>query len=211
MDIADIKSYFTEENIAQWVEQYRSFGPMPGILLTFLKSFIPPLPTIAIVGINAAIYGLWPGFIYSWIGIVSGCMATFLIARAVAGSRYLQRWSQKPKVAKRLVWIRRNAFSYVFLLSMFPVGPFVIINLAAGVAKMRVRSFFIAVTAGKAVMVFSVSFIGHDVLRFLHQPLEILYVVLFVAFSLLVSKRIEAYFARKEAASAPQQEQIKDI
>ncbi|MFD0711091.1 TVP38/TMEM64 family protein [Paenibacillus sp. GCM10027626] len=198
MNISEITDYFTEENIAHFIEQYRSFGPLPGILLTFLKSFIPPLPTIGIVGVNAAIYGLWPGFFYSWIGIVSGCMVTFLIARAIVGHRLLERWAQKPKVAKRLVWIRRNAFSYVFLLSLFPVGPFVIINIAAGVAKMRVRSFFIAVTMGKAVMVFSVSYIGHDLSRFVERPLEILYVLLFVAISLIISKRIEAYFARKD-------------
>jgi uncharacterized membrane protein YdjX (TVP38/TMEM64 family) len=194
MGITDLLSYLTEENLALILDKYRSLGPLPGLLLPFMKSFIPPLPTLVIISVNAAVYGLWLGFLYSWIGIVSGCLVTFLIVKKVAGHPYLERWSQKPKVQKSLAWARRQAFSYVFLLSLFPVGPFVVINMAAGLVKMRFRSFLVAVTAGKAVMVLSVSFIGHDLTRFIEHPYQILYVVLFVAVSMVISKRIEKHF-----------------
>ncbi|MNI37488.1 TVP38/TMEM64 family inner membrane protein YdjZ [compost metagenome] len=194
MGISDIMSYLTEDNLRSLLEQYRSFGPFPGILLTFLKSFIPPLPTVVIVGVNAAVYGLWLGFLYSWIGLVSGCLLTFLVVRKIAGHPYLERWAQKPKVQKSMVWVRRNAFSYVFLLSIFPVGPFVVINIAAGVARMRIRSFLIAVIAGKAIMIFAVSYIGHDLARFVNDPIQLLYVVVFLGLSLFISKKIEARF-----------------
>ncbi|MBW7477233.1 TVP38/TMEM64 family protein [Paenibacillus oenotherae] len=197
MSISDLIAYMTEDNLKQMLEQYRSFGPLPGILLTFMKSFIPPLPTIVIVGVNAAVYGLWLGFLYSWIGMVCGCMVTFLIVRRISGHPYLERWAQKPKVKKSMVWVQRNAFSYVFLLSIFPVGPFVVINMAAAIARMRVRSFMIAILFGKAIMVLSVSFIGHDLTRFIHNPLELIYVVIFIGLSLWISKRIELKFTKK--------------
>lgn len=196
MDISDLLSHLTEDNLKALLEKYRAFGPFPGIFLTFMKSFIPPLPTILIVGVNAAVYGLWLGFLYSWIGIVSGCLVTFVIVRRIAGHPYLERWAQKPRVQKSLIWIRRNAFSYVFLLSLFPVGPFVVINMAAAVARMRLRSFFIAILFGKAIMVLSVSIIGHDLMRFVRNPVELIYVVLFVGVSLWISKKIEGRFTR---------------
>lgn len=196
MDLQDILSNITEENLKGWLITYRDFGPFPGILLTFMKSFMPPLPTILIVGVNAAVYGLWLGFLYSWIGIVSGCLITFLVVRRLSGHPYLARWAQKANVQKSLVWVRRNAYSYVFLLSIFPVGPFVLINMAAAVARMRFRSFLIAIVFGKAIMVLSVSFIAHDLNRFIENPLEILYVILFVGLSLWISKRIEAWFTK---------------
>ncbi|WP_028543752.1 TVP38/TMEM64 family protein [Paenibacillus taiwanensis] len=207
MVIADIASYLTEEHLTAFMETFRSFGPLPGILLTFMKSFIPPLPTMIIVGVNAAVYGLWLGFLYSWIGIVSGCLVTFLIIRKLAGHRYVERWSQKPKVQKAMLWVRHNAFSYVFLLSIFPVGPFVIINMVAAIAQMRLRSYLIAIVFGKALMVFSVSIIGHDLERFVYHPIELIYVVLFVGISLFISKKIEARFTKattkhQEAKSA---------
>lgn len=205
MDISDILSNLTEEKLKDLLEQYRAFGPFPGIALTFMKSFIPPLPTILIVGVNAAVYGLWLGFLYSWLGIVSGCLVTFLVVRRIAGHPYLARWSQKPKVQKSLVWVRSNAFSYVFLLSLFPVGPFVVINMAAAVARMRLRSFFIAIVFGKAIMVMSVSIIGHDLSRFIKNPIELIYVVLFVGLSLWISKKIEARFTKGTEGSRNQE------
>jgi len=201
--VSDILSNITEENLTHLLERYRDFGPFPGIALTFLKSFVPPLPTILIVGVNAAVYGLWLGFLYSWIGIVAGCLTTFLVVRRIAGHPYFVRFARKPKVQKSLTWIRRNAFSYVFLLSIFPVGPFVVINIAAAIAQMRIRSFFIAILFGKAIMVMSVSMIGHDFRRFIERPFELIYVVLFVGLSLWISKKIEARFTRDAEVSEP--------
>ncbi|MFC3747429.1 TVP38/TMEM64 family protein [Paenibacillus sp. GCM10012306] len=192
----DIASWLTEDNLRHMLEQYRSFGPFPGIALTFMKSFVPPLPTIAIVGLNGAVYGLWLGFLYSWIGLVAGCVTTFLIVRKIASHPYLRKWALRPKVAKSMTWVRQRGFSYVFLLSLFPVGPFVVINMAAGLAGMRLRSYLLALIAGKAIMVFAVSYIGNDLERFIHHPAEGLYVLLFIALSFWGVKAIESYFTR---------------
>jgi uncharacterized membrane protein YdjX (TVP38/TMEM64 family) len=194
MDIKELLSYLTEENLMLLLDKYRSFGPLPGLLLPFMKSFIPPLPTLVIISVNAAVYGLWLGFLYSWIGIVCGCLVTFAIVKKVAGHPYLVRWSQKPNVQKSLSWARRQAFNYVFILSLFPLGPFVVINMAAGLVRMRFRSFLVAVAAGKAVMVMSVSFIGYDLKRFMDHPYQLIYVALFIAISLVISKRVEKRF-----------------
>ncbi|WP_339318463.1 TVP38/TMEM64 family protein [Paenibacillus sp. FSL R10-2734] len=196
MYFLDIMSWLTEDNLRHLLEQYRSFGPFPGIALTFMKSFIPPLPTIAIVGLNGAVYGLWLGFLYSWIGLVAGCVTTFWIIRKVASHRYLRKWAERPKVAKSMTWVRQSGFSYVFLLSIFPVGPFVVVNMAAGLAGMRFRSYILALTVGKAIMVFAVSYIGNDLERFIRQPWEIIYVLVFIGLSLWGVKAIEARFAR---------------
>ncbi|CAN7189156.1 MULTISPECIES: TVP38/TMEM64 family protein [Paenibacillus] len=194
MDIKELLSYLTEENLMLLLDKYRSFGPLPGLLLPFMKSFIPPLPTLVIISVNAAVYGLWLGFLYSWIGIVCGCLVTFAIVKKVAGHPYLVRWSQKPNVQKSLNWARRQAFNYVFILSLFPLGPFVVINMAAGLVRMRFRSFLVAVAAGKAVMVMSVSFIGYDLKRFMDHPYQLIYVALFIAISLFISKKVEKRF-----------------
>ncbi|WP_379130356.1 TVP38/TMEM64 family protein [Paenibacillus sp. sgz500958] len=201
MYVLDVTSWLTEDNLRQMLEQYRSFGPFPGIMLAFMKSFVPPLPTIGIVGLNAAVYGLWLGFLYSWIGLIGGCLTTFLIIRKIASHRYLRKWANRPKVAKAMVWVRQSGFSYVFLLSLFPVGPFVVINMAAGLAGMRLRSYLIALCAGKAIMVFAVSYIGNDLERFIRHPAELIYVFLFIGLSLWGVKAIEARFTRAEKNS----------
>lgn len=203
----DIMSYITEENIRFWLEKFRSLGPLPGILLTFMKSFVPPLPTLLIVGVNGAVYGLWAGFLYSLIGMVLGCTVTFLIVREIGKSAFVERWANKPRVQRSMVWIRRNAFSYVFLLSIFPVGPFVIINVAAGIARMRLLSFLLAVSFGKAIMIFCVTYIGSNVAQFMEHPVRWGGVLLFIAASLWASRKLERHFTR----SSSNREEINDL
>lgn len=194
-----LMDYFTEQQLEAFLESFRSLGPLPGILLTFMKSFIPPLPTLVIVGANAAIYGMWAGFLYSWIGLVSGCLITFLFFRWAAGTPYMQRWANKPKVRKLMNWAQKNGFNFVFLLSILPVGPFVLVNMAAGLTRMQITSFAVAVALGKAVMVFCVSYIGTNMTDFMEQPLKLAGVVLFIGASIWMNRRLQAYFA----ASAP--------
>ncbi|MBW7461236.1 TVP38/TMEM64 family protein, partial [Paenibacillus sepulcri] len=70
---------------------------------------------------------------------------------------------------------------------------------AAALAGMRLRSFAAALAIGKAIMVFAVSYIGYDLSRYAEHPVQVLYVVVFLAASILVSKKIEAFFARNAA------------
>ncbi|WP_339279382.1 TVP38/TMEM64 family protein [Paenibacillus sp. FSL W8-1187] len=201
-----LMSYMTEERLLELLERYRSYGPLPGILLPFLKSFVPPLPTLLLIGTNAAAYGLWAGFLYSWLGLVAGCMTTFLAVRAASGHRLARRWADKPKVKASMSWIRRNAFSYVFVLSLFPVGPFVLVNMAAAVSRMPIGRFFAAVGVGKGIMALVVSYVGHDVGRFYRDPLQLAFVALLLFLSWAACKAIEKKFmkpAAEEEASAP--------
>ncbi|MDY0407842.1 TVP38/TMEM64 family protein [Paracerasibacillus soli] len=66
--LTDLKGILDEEQILELLEKYRSLGPLPGILLPFIESFLPFLPLFAFVFANAAAYGLWQGFLLSWIG-----------------------------------------------------------------------------------------------------------------------------------------------
>lgn len=194
--------YFTEQNIELFLERFRSMGPLPGILLTFLKSFVPPLPTIVLVGANAAIYGMWLGFLYSWIGLVTGSLVTFLLIRKAAETPVMLRWAAKPKVRKAMIWARRNGFSFVFLLSMLPIGPFVVINMAAGLTRMSAVSFGAAVALGKAVMVFCVSYIGTHLSDFAAQPFKLLGIAAFIAASLWLNRKMQSYFTAAAAEPA---------
>ncbi|PWW08559.1 putative membrane protein YdjX (TVP38/TMEM64 family) [Paenibacillus cellulosilyticus] len=197
MSMSDWIAYWTDkDHLLDLLEQYRSLGPLPGVALTFMKSFVPPLPTLVIVGVNAAVYGLWLGFLYSWIGLVAGCLTTFLLVRRIADHPFLKRYAQRKKVQNGLRWVRRNAFSYVFILSIFPVGPFVVVNVAAALAGMRFRSFLLAVAAGKGIMVLAVSIVGHDVGRYYRNPELLIYIVLLIGLSLVVMKRLEAKYMR---------------
>lgn len=204
MDISQWLSYITEENLMRWMNEYRALGPLASMLLPFLKSFIPPLPTIVILGVNAAVYGLWVGFIYSWIGITAGSLTAFWLVRKLSEHRYLSRLVHNPKVVTTRRWIRNNGFNYIFLLSLFPVGPFTLLNVAAGLSGIRFRSFLIAIIFGRGIMVFAVSFIGADLSRYRENPWNLLLVLLFVIICFVCSRSIEAWFSRRDELAEQQ-------
>lgn len=157
------------------------------------------MPTIVIVGVNAAVYGLWAGFLYSWIGMVAGCFTTFLLVRKISGTPLIERWAKKPKVQRGMRWIQRNGFSYVFLLGILPVGPFVAVNVAAGLARMNLMSYLMAVTLGKGIMVFCVSYIGANLSDLMAEPFKLLGVLAFILLSLWSSRKLDSYFVRKQS------------
>lgn len=198
LSISEWLSYINEDNLKRWMNDYRSLGPLISILIPFLKSFIPPMPTIVVLGVNAAVYGLWLGFLYSYIGIITGSLVAFLIIRKLSEHHLLQRIVNKPRIERTRNWIKEHGFTYVFLLSLFPVGPFTMLNIAAGLSGIRFRSFLIAILFGRGLMVFAVSFIGADLALYWEKPWYIALVVLFIVVCLIISRKIEAFFSGKE-------------
>ena len=73
-----LKEWLTLEHLLEGLQEYKSFGPIPGFLLVVLEAFLPFLPLIVIVLTNAAAFGLWYGFIISWSGSVVGAKIVFL-------------------------------------------------------------------------------------------------------------------------------------
>ena len=66
--------------LEEWFDAFRQFGYIPGFIMLYLRAIVPVLPlTLYVVLIHA--YGLFPGIIISWLGIVSGTFTVFLICK----------------------------------------------------------------------------------------------------------------------------------
>jgi uncharacterized membrane protein YdjX (TVP38/TMEM64 family) len=73
--------------LRQLMESLGLFAPLLFIAIAVLKNivFLPVLPTAAIIGLGALIFGVTSGALYSWVGITSGSCLAFLAARYGAG------------------------------------------------------------------------------------------------------------------------------
>ena len=174
-----------------WLQQYSNLGPLPGILLPFSEAFFPFMPLIVFVLGNAAAYGLWWGFLFSWIGVVCGSLAVYGITRSF-GKRfgmYIQK--RMPGSQRFFQWIGEKGFTPIFLLYCFPFTPSSLVNIASGISAVPFSTFAFAVMGGKSVMIFMIAFIGHDWKGFIHEPWRILF-ALFVFWLLwLIGKNLE--------------------
>lgn len=191
MDFETIKAWFEIERILEFIDEYRSFGPLLGILLPLIEAFFPFLPLVLFVMANANAFGLWLGFLYSWIGASAGAFLVFLVIRKFGHTKILSFIRGQKQVKKLTGWLERHGFGPIFLLLCFPFTPSAVVNIVAGLSKLSIYQYMLAVTAGKMVMIFTMSFIGHDIVSLITKPISTLKVLLAIFILWYVGKRIE--------------------
>ncbi|RHW43158.1 TVP38/TMEM64 family protein [Neobacillus notoginsengisoli] len=191
MDTEFLKSLFTLDNIMDLIQEYRSFGPLPGIILPMLEAFLPFLPLFLFVMANASAFGLWLGFLYSWLGACVGAMLVFTIFRSYGQRRFLSFLQKHPAVRRLMNWVERHGFGPLFLMLCFPFTPSAVVNIVAGLSKVSIKQYMLAVLAGKMVMIFTISFIGYDLKSLFTQPIRTLVMILLIFLLWLAGKQIE--------------------
>ncbi|GIN74056.1 TVP38/TMEM64 family protein [Bacillus sp. J14TS2] len=197
MDFHSFKDWFTLENITDLIDQYRSFGPLPGILLPLLEAFLPFLPLFLFVLANANAFGLGLGFLYSWIGASVGALLVFLLVRRYGDTRVFRFLLKRKKIQSLTMWLEKKGFGPLFLLLCFPFTPSAIVNIVAGISKISVYQYMIAVIGGKAVMIFILSFIGYDIISLITQPIRTAIVLVIITILWFIGKQIESKIVDK--------------
>lgn len=178
-------------------EQYRTLGPFIGLFFPFIESFLPFLPLFVFVFANASAYGLWLGFLLSWIGASLGSYAVFLLIRKYGQASVFRTFTKRVRVQQLIHWVERNGFGPLFLFICFPFTPSALVNLVAGLSDIKKKHYLFTLLAGKFVMIFTVSFIGYDLKALLTQPLRTAIVLVIVFLLWLIGKRIEVRLTKK--------------
>lgn len=197
MDFQNFIDKLTLENILQLLREYRSFGPLPGILLPMLESFLPILPLFLFVMANAAAFGLWWGFLFSWIGACAGSLIVFFLVRRLGQKRFFIFLSKHNQVKKLMDWVERHGFGPLFLMLCFPFTPSAAINIVAGLSGISIYQFILAVLSGKLVMIFTISFIGSDIKALVEQPVRTIIVLAVIFVLWYAGKQIEKRLSSK--------------
>ncbi|MCM3767390.1 TVP38/TMEM64 family protein [Neobacillus niacini] len=200
MDFESIRAWFTLENIMELVQEYRALGPLPGILLTVLEAFLPFLPLFVFVMANANAFGLWLGFLYSWVGACIGALLVFSLVRRYGQKRVLAFLPRHRQVRRLMDWVERHGFGPLFVLLCFPFTPSAVVNIVAGLSKLSRAQYMLAVGIGKMVMIFTMSFIGYDIQSLITQPYRTIIVAIIIFVLWFVGKRIEARLNKREAS-----------
>lgn len=105
------------------------------------------LPGAAILSLAAgALFGSIMGTVYANIAATIGATLAFLV------TRYLLRDAVLGRFGERLEGINRElegrGFNYLLFLRLVPVFPFFLINLAAGLTRLPLKTFILATMLG---------------------------------------------------------------
>jgi uncharacterized membrane protein YdjX (TVP38/TMEM64 family) len=118
-----------------------------GFIAIYIIQTTLSLPGAAILSLAAgAIFGSVMGTFYAIIAATIGATLAFLVARYLLRDAILNRFGAKLEGINRELETR--GFSYLLFLRLVPIFPFFLINLAAGLTRLPLRTFFIGTMLG---------------------------------------------------------------
>ena len=128
---------------AEWVDTLGFWGPLVFILgyAAATVAFIPgSLMTLA----AGAIFGLFEGTLFTFIGATLGATLAFLVSRYGARRAVERRLENNTNLQAIDRAVAKEGRKIVFLLRLSPVFSFVLLNYALGLTSVRFRDYLIA-------------------------------------------------------------------
>jgi len=118
-----------------------------GFMAVYILQTALSLPGAAILSLAAgALFGSFLGTVYANIAATLGATLAFLVTRYLLREAVLSRFGPQLEGLNRELEVR--GFSYLLFLRLVPVFPFFVINLAAGLTRLPLRTFFIGTALG---------------------------------------------------------------
>lgn len=152
------------ERIRGWVEKLGWFGPIALVLVQVAQVVIRFVPGGVTCAASVLIYGPVWGFVISYAGLLIGCVTVYFlvqrygigIAEKLAGRKNLERYWR---------WTSGRRFDVVFAVTAaLPAFPDDIICVAAALARVPFKKYFIICAFGRSVGLLLYSLAGAGVL-----------------------------------------------
>ncbi|NTV48834.1 MAG: TVP38/TMEM64 family protein [Geobacteraceae bacterium] len=118
-----------------------------GFMMIYIAQTALSLPGAAILSLAAgAIFGSILGTVYANIAATIGATLAFLVTRYLLRDVVLNKFGSKLEGMNRE--LEERGFSYLMFLRLVPLFPFFLINLAAGLTRLPLRTFFFGTMIG---------------------------------------------------------------
>jgi uncharacterized membrane protein YdjX (TVP38/TMEM64 family) len=128
---------------ATWVNELGPWGPL-AFIAGYAVSVVLLVPAVLLTLAGGAVFGLMLGTVYVFVAAVVGSIAAFLIARYVARDMVEKRLGANLRVAAIDRAVAAQGLRIVFLLRLSPVFPFVLLNYALGLTRVRLSDYALA-------------------------------------------------------------------
>ena len=128
---------------ADWVKSLGALGPVV-FIAGYVVAAVAGVPGSLLTLAAGAIFGLWAGVAYVFVGATLGAAAAFLVARYVARGAVERRVGNNARFQALDRAIAANGRRIVFLLRLSPVFPFSLLNYALGLSQVRFADYVMA-------------------------------------------------------------------
>lgn len=185
---------FIEVVISTTIHLLSSYGYFLGLLIVFFESIIPILPLSLFITLNVYAYGNVGGFIISWVGTILGCIVAFMASRKWFRSYVWNKIGDKEIVVRFMNYITDIKLSQLILLMALPFTPAFLINIGAGLSKISLKKFIVAIIFGKISIIYFWGYIGTSILESVKNPYIIFQIIVMLVIAYIVSKILSKNF-----------------
>jgi len=125
------------------VGELGAWGPVLFTLL-YVAAAVTMAPAFLLSVAAGAMFGVWRGSALVFISATLGALAAYGVARSLTGTRLVQWVLRDRRVEMVRRAVVRKGWWVQFLLRLSPIVPYVLLNYALGLSRVRVRDFVIA-------------------------------------------------------------------
>lgn len=180
--------------IINFLTELGTYSIIFNCLLIVIESIIPILPLSVFITILFINYGSFLGFIIAWIFTIVGCIISFYLFKTVFQGFVNKRIRNHRTADKLLSVIDNISFSGLVAIISMPFTPAFFVNIVAGVSKMSIKKFLLAIMIGKIALVIFWGYVGTTLIESLKNPVSIFKVMILVVCAYLLSKFVNKKF-----------------
>ena len=149
----------TPQAVRATILSWGALAPVVYVLLVTMRPFLFFPSTLLFIAAGLA-FGPLLGTLYAAIGGTAAAIVTFGLARAL-GREFVQ--ARLPERLRKLQAHEWGA-GLIFVLNLVPVVPITAVNYGAGLSRLSLRHYTLAVIGGLTPRAFAYSFFGDSLL-----------------------------------------------
>jgi uncharacterized membrane protein YdjX (TVP38/TMEM64 family) len=130
-----------------WLEGSGPWGPALFVLL-YVAATVLLLPAVVLTLGAGAVFGVAQAFVAVSVGATLGATAAFLIGRYLARGWVARRVAQSERLRAVDEAVARDGWKIVLLTRLSPAFPFVLLNYALGLTRVRLLPYVLASWVG---------------------------------------------------------------
>ena len=135
---------------------------LPLTIAIFTSAAFIGVPQWLLIGATVLAFGPQMGGLYSWFATMVSASFGFFLARYIGAAR-IESISGRF-LARITGLVQRNGFLTSFAVRLVPTGPFVLVNMAAGVSNLRFLPFALGTALGIIPKILVVVLLGQGAL-----------------------------------------------
>ena len=160
------------------------------VIASFLGAPQWALITACTVGFGPVIGGL-----FAWFSTLCSASVNFWLGRLLGQKRLTQMTG--PRMENILKKVERNGVLWSFVVRLVPTGPFILVNLAAGVSSIRYVSFLLGTALGIIPKILIVAFIAQGMFAGLDGRIMSLVFIALAVVTIIITLSLQKRFRQR--------------